>query len=323
MRTPALLLALLLLAASPAVQADPGILLFPAIGQPGSLTVAGRVLKDLPTPGSNPLSRNVRRLVVNPLPNAEVEVAFQEQHLKVKAGRDGAFEVTFTSPPEHPFPVGKHMVEARAPWGRGVAGVQILSPDAPFFVITDFDDTIAVSNVLHPKKLVESALMEDGETQPAVPGMAGFYTCLMEGKPEAAPALAVVSGSPWQYVPRTGVFLSDHDFPFAGLYLRTLGPKTLSNYKQPIIRQLLSRVPNKVILIGDSGEKDPEVYAQIRREFPDRVLAVYIRKMRPTEPATRFPKMMVFTDARQAAADAMSHGYLSKACLEATFGEAK
>jgi phosphatidate phosphatase APP1 len=34
------------------------------------------------------------------------------------------------------------------------------------------------------------------------------------------------------------------------------------------------------VLIGDSGEKDPEIYADIVRSHPDRVLAVYIREVR-------------------------------------------
>ena len=34
------------------------------------------------------------------------------------------------------------------------------------------------------------------------------------------------------------------------------------------------------VLIGDSGEKDPEIYADIVRAYPDRILAVYIREVR-------------------------------------------
>jgi phosphatidate phosphatase APP1 len=34
------------------------------------------------------------------------------------------------------------------------------------------------------------------------------------------------------------------------------------------------------VLIGDSGEKDPEVYADVVQDYPERVLAVYIREVR-------------------------------------------
>jgi phosphatidate phosphatase APP1 len=34
------------------------------------------------------------------------------------------------------------------------------------------------------------------------------------------------------------------------------------------------------VLIGDSGERDPEIYADVVREYPGRILAVYIREVR-------------------------------------------
>jgi phosphatidate phosphatase APP1 len=34
------------------------------------------------------------------------------------------------------------------------------------------------------------------------------------------------------------------------------------------------------VLIGDSGEKDPEIYADIVRAYPGRILATYIREVR-------------------------------------------
>ncbi|HLL52119.1 MAG TPA: hypothetical protein VK447_01150, partial [Myxococcaceae bacterium] len=114
---PASLLALLLTAA-PAAQANPGILLFPSLGRPDSLTVRGRVLEHLPTPGSSTLSRNVRRLLGNTWKGAEVEVGFGDLKQKAVSGSDGVFEVTFTAPAGKPFFSGLHPVEARAPWAH-------------------------------------------------------------------------------------------------------------------------------------------------------------------------------------------------------------
>ena len=33
------------------------------------------------------------------------------------------------------------------------------------------------------------------------------------------------------------------------------------------------------VLLGDSGQKDPEIYTEIFDEFPERVLAIYIREV--------------------------------------------
>ena len=34
------------------------------------------------------------------------------------------------------------------------------------------------------------------------------------------------------------------------------------------------------MLLGDSGEHDPEVYAELVRSYPGRIIAVYIREVR-------------------------------------------
>jgi len=51
-------------------------------------------------------------------------------------------------------------------------------------------------------------------------------------------------------------------------------------HKEDKIRRLMLLFPKlKFILIGDSGQRDTEIYRQILHEFPDRILAVYIRKI--------------------------------------------
>ena len=51
-------------------------------------------------------------------------------------------------------------------------------------------------------------------------------------------------------------------------------------YKIETVGNLLRRYPKrKFILIGDSGEKDPEVYLQIARNHPQQVLQILIREV--------------------------------------------
>ena len=38
------------------------------------------------------------------------------------------------------------------------------------------------------------------------------------------------------------------------------------------------------MLIGDSGQADPEIYATLAREHPDRIRAVYIRRTAHVDP---------------------------------------
>jgi phosphatidate phosphatase APP1 len=47
------------------------------------------------------------------------------------------------------------------------------------------------------------------------------------------------------------------------------------------IQEVLDLHPRlRFVLIGDSGEKDPEIYAAIARANPGRILAIYIREVR-------------------------------------------
>jgi len=104
-----------------------------------------------------------------------------------------------------------------------------------------------------------------------------------------------------------------------GLYLRELGPGTLSNYKQPLIRALLHALPHQVVLIGDSGEKDPEVYAQLRDELKGRVRRIYIRNAGKSSDARRFRDMVLFDTPEEAARDAVEQGLASPTCVEESF----
>lgn len=299
--------------------AEPQVLLFPSIGTPQKVTVSGRVFTERLNSGSNALSRNLRSLLAPSWQGATVALRYATQTVELVSGVDGIFEVTFSAPKDAPFPVGLGRVEASVKGAAtAIAGVDVLSPHAPFFVISDFDDTLAVSQVTRRRDLIRHALAEDGDTQPLVEGMPQLMRCLREGKQER-PAFALVSGSPVQFVPRTSRFLFKHDFPPFGLYLRELGPNTLSDYKQPIIRALLKAVPQNVVLVGDSGERDPEIYAQIREEFPGRVKAIAIHDVGRLEGDERVKDMLVFKHPREVMPQLVKQGFMTQGCLDAAF----
>lgn len=298
-------------------RAGPGIVLSPALGSRTQLTVTGRALAQAPATDGSKLGRNVRRLTASPWEGAFLELKAFNQTRRIHSGHDGEFFVIFDAPPGQPFPAGMSEVEARLADVVERAPAEIVSEKAPFFVISDFDDTVAVSNVLSKRKLLATTLLEDEESQPVVERMPLFYGCLRAGKEDAPPGFALVSGSPTQLTPRIRGFLNRHAFPFMGLLLRNLGPSTLSNYKQPRIRELLRALPQRAILVGDSGEKDPEIYAEIRKEVPDRVLDIYIRRVPgAAETPGRFEGMQVFSDPLEAARHAASRGYLKEECLK-------
>jgi len=298
--------------------ADAKVVLFPAIASPAEVTFHGRVLKHASTGGSTTLSRNLRRLTVSTWEGAEVSVTWGNRTQAVKSAKDGDFSVTFTAG-DKPFEVGlTNAVAAVSGADPGLGWVDVIAPGAPFFVVSDLDDTLIVTDVLDKAKLLENTFLKDEHDQAIVEGMPQFYQCLREVAP-ARPGFALVSGSPTQYVGRIATLLKLHDFPPMGLYLRELGPSTLSGYKQPYIRALLKALPNQAVLVGDSGEQDPEVYAQMRSEFPGRVAAIYIRNAGRADDKSRFKDMVLFNSPAEAARDAVAKGLASKACVEQAF----
>jgi phosphatidate phosphatase APP1 len=123
----------------------------------------------------------------------------------------------------------------------------------------------------------------------AFPGVAAFYRALHAGVSgtEGNPML-YVSRAPWGIYAVLEEFFDLHGIPVGPvLFLREWGiswrsplPRKAADHKQELIRNMLalySELP--FVLIGDSGQHDPEVYRQIVEEHPGRVLAVYIRNV--------------------------------------------
>ena len=60
-----------------------------------------------------------------------------------------------------------------------------------------------------------------------------------------------------------------------------LGTESGRETKAVRLHEILDLHPDlRFVLLGDSGEHDPEIYADLVREYPDRVIAVYIREVR-------------------------------------------
>ncbi len=305
-----------LLTLSTLASADPQVLLFPAIGTPSRVTVSGRVLQHEVT-GHSKLSKNLRRLTTGTLAEASVDVRFNGLAQTAITDASGNFSVQFEAG-KVPLPEGLSTAEARcAPGAPASASVQVMARDFPLLVISDFDDTLAETHVLDRKKLLQAALLQDETDQPAVPGMAAFLQCLAHNGEKNA-GLAVVSGSPTRFAPRVATFLRNNTFPPMALFLRQwklgLPSDVTAHYKYEPIKHLMDLFSSPVVLIGDSGEQDPEVYARIREEFPTRIRAIYIRDAGNAGDAKRFENMVLFQHPKDALRHAIRLGLAPKDC---------
>jgi len=295
----------------------PEIQVFPALGQPARFAVSGRALRGSSERGEGPLARNVRRLVGNKeWKNVALRVTVKATTREVQADDEGFFEAHFDDV-KIPLEPGAHVVVVEGPDGaRGEGTLQVVSK-GQVVVVSDFDDTVAITHVTDKTKMVRTALWETEETQSVVPGMAALYSCLAGG---SGASFLFLSGSPPQFYPRLGGFLQRHGFPRAAMVLRRLdqGALDAGSFKGPQLERLERDLPDaRFVFFGDSGERDPEVYAAARQRLDARALRTYIRVVTGEPPtAPRFNGALAFREATEAAADAASRGLITKACLE-------
>lgn len=163
--------------------------------------------------------------------------------------------------------------------GDGFSSARIF-PSGPdgFGVISDIDDTVKISNVLDKLKLVQATLFDDPTP---VTGMPEVYASLAQSL--NSPQFIYVSGSPYQLYPFLRDFIDTQFSASTGpLFLRNLtllnpaalidqisadGDATL-DYKVGQITRIHEMYPQKSFLaVGDSTEKDPEVYAKVFNTF--------------------------------------------------------
>lgn len=150
------------------------------------------------------------------------------------------------------------------------------SIEAKTLIVSDVDDTIKVTNVLNKKTIVYTGLI----SKKAFSGMSELYQSLNNSDTE----IYYVSGSPKIIKVRVNEFLEENGFPQKNNLILKKGHVETYDYKVKAIRKLIKDLnPDKIILIGDDTEVDPEVYDTITKENPAKVESIYIRAIRNRE----------------------------------------
>ena len=149
-------------------------------------------------------------------------------------------------------------------------------------VISDIDDTVKVTNVAHRRELLANTFLREFT---AVPGMADLYRRLEE----TGAAFHYVSASPWQLAPSLDGFFGAAGLPQGSMHLKLFRLKdstplgrlpSRKRSKKRTIERILADFPRRrFILVGDSGERDPEVYVSVARRHPEQVAMVAIRQV--------------------------------------------
>ncbi|HSA89873.1 MAG TPA: phosphatase domain-containing protein [Burkholderiales bacterium] len=206
------------------------------------------------------------------------------------------------------------------------ARVLVPSPRARFGVISDIDDTIVASHVGSKLKMILTAVLSNARTRKPFPGVAAFYRALHAG----VNPFFYVSKSPWNLYAPLLEYLEIQRLPLGPLLLRDFGLRPEKEHKRKAIGEILATYPKlRFILIGDSGEQDPEVYSAVVHRHPERIRAIYIRSVNQApdrlaaiellvrEVAKTGCQLVLAKEAEQAAAHAAAESLIQASELRA------
>ena len=233
----------------------------------------------------------IRLFRVVPQSNAEVEVHFAGEVRRARADEQGFFQVEWV--PCHPLPRGWQPVTVKVLSGEA-AGRQgegnVYYPGfTPQGFISDIDDTFLVSHTASLLRRIRVLLTRNPATRKPFEGVVKHYQALArKSAPEAFPnPFFYVSSSEWNLYAYIKDFCRHHELP-EGIFLLseiqsvsnllTSGQKNHGG-KEDRIRHVLEAFPTmKFVLLGDDTQRDPYIYAEIAKAFPNQINAVYLRQ---------------------------------------------
>lgn len=281
---------------------DPVLLLpYRGHGTRHKLYLKGRVLEDkgLVAATDNDtiwdnLLATYRRFESDELANVRLRVEFQNLVENVVTDEEGYFELylqpTKPLPPEviwHPVTV--RLLDEIVPQQGAVqttAEVMVPPPSSNLGIISDIDDTILQTHATQLLKVARLTFLGNARTRLPFEGVAAFYRALCQGPDEATHnPIFYVSSSPWNLYDLLVDFMQLQEIPKGPLFLRDIGfdeEKVLQSghraHKMEQVKHILTIHERlSFVLIGDSGQKDPEIYRDVVKAFPGRIAAIYIR----------------------------------------------
>ncbi|SIS49342.1 App1 family protein [Belliella pelovolcani] len=317
---------------------------YKGFGSREKVYLIGRVLKDrgiglseISDSRWKNFSKMYKRFMSWEIPNVKVKATINGDSWIAETDDEGYFEF-FINP--------KQPLQNTTPWvslelelidqivpnqGKVNTKARVIIPtkDVEYGIISDIDDTIVPTGATRIWEMLKTTFLGNAHRRIPFPGVAAFYQALEKGTDgkENNP-LFYVSSSPWNLYDFLTEMMSVHGIPLGPLMLRDLGLSREQliagshfDHKLSQVEKIFELVPDiPFILIGDSGQYDPEIYLQVIKDYPGRVKMIYIRHVSEKRKETVLHvknkmkslgvDMLLIEDTLKAAEDALSKGWI-------------
>jgi phosphatidate phosphatase APP1 len=303
----------------------PVIAPYRGFGRAGELIVRGRVLMEkriTRAREAEPMWRNVlnayRRFASLEVPGARVRASYRDAVAETIADDEGHFQLLLESKLVDPASLW-HEVGLMLSGGEiaTTAHVLVPPPDAQFGIISDIDDTVVQTGATSLKEMMRTVMLQNAAMRTPFEGVADLYRALHA---ERNPIFYVSSG-PWNLYDLIHDFLDLTGIPHGPIFLQDWGideetlitrPHELHKLRE--IQSLLDYYPSlPFVLIGDSGQHDPEIYLRAIQANPGRVKVAIIRDVTIV---SRDTAIAAIADAARAAGSEMLYVEHSHDALE-------
>lgn len=262
----------------------PHIMPFIGYGSEGWIRVLSRVLLLKPRVSRTGKQRKVRgwrSFTGVPIAGALVTIRIGQEDFEVTADRGGVIDQVIPVD----LPPGWHTITLSSEGSSPIsAQIRVVPKSSNLGIICDIDDTVMVTALPRPFLAAWNSFVRDEHARRPVPGMAVLLDRLQRDNPEA-PVIYLSTGA-WNVAPTLERFLSRHLYPSGPLLLTDWGPthdrwfRSGRAHKRHNLDRLAREFPHlQWILIGDDGQHDEILYAELAMAHPQSVRAIAIREL--------------------------------------------
>lgn len=214
------------------------------------------------------------------LPGKRVRVTCGGRSVIVESDAEGYIDALFDAPSlDAPWsPVQFTLQEPGST--KPIEGQLYVPPmDTSVGILSDIDDTILHTEVQDRVRMVALSVFGNALTRMGYDGTTEWYQGLVK---KNRAAMFYVSRSAWNLFPLLRGFIEHQGLPLGPLLLRDVGlrrgKERRKGHKFRRMSEILEMFPHmRFVCIGDSGQRDPEIYAALAKRYRGRVLAIYIR----------------------------------------------